>query len=561
MSGTQTRVIIPGKRGRSLLWVLVAGVPLLYLLFFFLWPVIALGLKGLAPDGSIDLAGVGDVLAEQRTWRVVSQTLLQALLGTGLSVVIGVPVAFVLYRLVFRGRGVLRGLLTVPFVLPTIVVAVAFTALLREGGPFGGLGLDQSLVAIVLALAFFNVTIVARTVGGFWAGLDRRPEYAAASLGASPARVWWTITLPSLTPAIASAAALVFLFCSTSFALVLILGGRAYANIETEIYRSTILFFDLRTAAVLSLLQIVLVAATLTISTRLRKRTERSLPVHSPGTPLRKRHVPVLGVVFATMLLLHALPLVTLVLRSLSDARGGWTLEHYRNLLDPPPQTGLNVTVIEAFWLSLRSATVAATLAMILGLIVVVVLSRRPRGRVGVRAQHWYDSFVMMPIGVSAVTVGFGLLVTMRHPWGLPLDLRTSTILIPVAQSIIALPLVIRSILPVARAIDPRLRHAGATLGASPIRVLFTIDLPIISRALGLGLGFAFAVSLGEFGATSFLVRPESQTLPVVIGHLIGRQGTGNYEMGLAAATILGVITAIMMLAAERLRPKQSGEF
>lgn len=544
------------RRVRALLWVLLGGVPLTYLAIFFIRPVLALGLVGIAPEGAVDWAGVWEVLDASRTWQVVGQTLLQASLGTLLSVVLGIPAAFVLYRLTFRGQGILRALLTVPFVLPTVVVAVAFTALLRADGPLGFLGLEQTLVAIVVALAFFNVTIVARTVGGFWSGLDRRPAFAAASLGASPARVWWTITLPSLAPAIASAAALVFLFCATSFALILLLGGRAYANLETEIYRSTVLFFDLRTAAVLSILQILLVALTLVVSTRLRRRTERALPVSSPAARLTSQHAPVLVAVLATMLLLHVLPLATLIIRSLRTRTGEWTLAHYAALANPPATTGLNVTVLDAIGLSLQSALIATALSMTLGVVTVLVLSRHTRNRAGKAAQSLLDSAVMLPIGVSAVTVGFGLLLTMRFPLGIPFDLRTSAILIPIAQSIIALPLVIRSVLPVARSIDPRLRHAAATLGASPWHVLRTIDLPLVARSLGLAVGFAFAVSLGEFGATSFLVRPESQTLPVVIAHLIGRQGAGNYEMGLAAATILGILTAAIMLAAERLRGK-----
>ena len=117
-----------------------------------------------------------------------------------------------------------------------------------------------------------------------------------------------------------------------------------------------------------------------------------------------------------------------------------------------------------------------------------------------------------------------------------------------------ATPPVVRTVLPVLRAIDPRLREAAAVFGARPGRVLRDVDLPITLRSLGLAIGFAFAVSLGEFGATAFLARPDSATLPVVIFRLIGRPGAENYGMALAASVILAVLTAAVMMLAEQLR-------
>ncbi|NLB46476.1 MAG: iron ABC transporter permease, partial [Microbacteriaceae bacterium] len=147
-------------------WGLAAALPVAFLALFFVWPVVSLiwvGVTGSLNGNELgsDAPGMLSVLQEPRTWRVISQTLAQAVSGTVLSLVLGVPAAFVLYRLEFRGRNLLRGLATVPFVLPTVVVGVAFTALLGEGAPLGWLGADQSFVAIVLALAFFNVTVVA----------------------------------------------------------------------------------------------------------------------------------------------------------------------------------------------------------------------------------------------------------------------------------------------------------------------------------------------------------------------------------------------------------------
>lgn len=552
---------------------MAAGLPLGFLALFFLWPVVSLIAVGFVGFGSGAGSGAGEagggfatVFAEDRTWRVIGQTLAQASAGTALALALGLPAAFVLYRLEFRGRTLLRGLATVPFVLPTVVVGVAFSALLGPGGPLAWMGLDQSFLAIVLALAFFNVTVVARTVGGFWAQVDPRAEQAAQLLGASPTRVLVTVTLPRLAPAIASAAALVFLFCATSFGIVLVLGGRSFSNIETEIYRLTVQYLDLRSAAVLSLVQFAIVAAVLVVSTRLRRRREQAIGMSfgrsgSGSAPRTGRAaLPAILVFTATALILHALPIVTLVIRSFRDGEGRFTLANYAHLLSPPPGSRLNGTVLDAVLLSFGIALAASAIAMLLGILVALVASRRPRSSSLGRGIDAFDALVMLPLGVSAVTVGFGLLLTMHRPLGIGFDLRTSIVLLPVAQALVALPLVVRTLLPVLRGLDPGQREAAAMLGASPLRVLGTIDLGVLARPLGLALGFAFATSLGEFGASAFLVRPGAQTLPVVVAQLIGQQGAENYGMGLAAAVVLAALTASVMLVAERWRGVSAGE-
>lgn len=548
------------RRHAGALGLAVAAlVPLAFLAVFFAWPVGTLIARGFVTDGSADLSGFAEVFARPRTQRIVGQTLVQATLGTAAAVLLGVPGAYVLYRVAFPGQRVVRALVTVPFVLPTVVVGVAFRSLLAEGGPLGFLGLDGTLAAIVLALVFFNYSVLVRTVGGMWSRLDPRATEAAATLGASPARAFLTVTLPALTPAIASAASVVFLFCATAFGVVLILGGQRFGTIETEIWVQTTQFLDLRAAAVLSVAQLVVVAASLAVAGRARAARERALQFRSSHhDPLRVRRDAVpLAVTAAVVLGLLVLPLANLLVRSFHTP-DGWGLENYRNLATTGGSNALTVTVWEALGNSLRIAVDATVLAVVLGVLVAVVVSRRPRSPGARRAIAGLDAAFMLPLGVSAVTVGFGFLITLNRP---PLDLRSSLILIPIAQAIVALPLVVRTVMPVLRAIDPRQREAAATLGASPVRVFATIDGPHLVRALGLAVGFAFAISLGEFGATAFLARPDRATLPVVIFRLIGRPGAENLGMALAACVILAVLTAVVMSLAERLRIERTGEW
>jgi len=536
---------------------LAALVPLAFLGVFFAWPVASIVGRGFIADGSLDLSAVAEVLGRERTWRAIGFTVAQAVAGTALAVLLGIPGAYVLYRLRFPGRGAVRALVTVPFVLPTVVVGVAFRALLVEGGPLGALGADGTFGAVVAALVFFNYAVVVRTVGSMWAHLDPRPEQAARALGASPWRAFREVTLPALAPAIASAAALVFLFCATSFGTVLVLGGPGYGTVETEIWVQTTQFLDLRAAAVLSVVQLVVVAGSLAASAWARRRREAGLRLQSDAAPdrrVRRHDAPVLAVTAVVVVGLVTIPLASLLVRSMRTP-DGWGLGNYAKLAATGERGAPETSVWDATLTSLRIAVDATWIAIAVGVAICVVLSRRPRSASRRRVLGFLDGLFMLPLGVSAVTVGFGFLVTLNRP---PLDLRSSVVLIPIAQAVVAIPLVIRTVLPVLRAIDQRMRDAAAVLGASPVRVLTAVDLPILGRSLGLAVGFCFAVSLGEFGATSFLARSDQPTLPVVIARLIGRPGPDNLGMAFAASVVLALITSAVIGVVERLRVRSA---
>jgi thiamine transport system permease protein len=534
----------------------LAAVPLAVLGAFFLYPVGGMVQRGFWTDGAFDPGAVLDVLGRDRVHRVLWFTLWTAGLSTVLAVVLGVPTAFVLHRLRFGGQRFLRTLIVVPFVLPTVVVGVAFRQLIASSGPLGWLHLDGTPTAIVAALVFFNVSVVVRTVGTFWEGIDRRTEEAAATLGASPLRVFLTVTLPALLPAVVSAASVVFLFCSTSFGIVLTLGGLRYANVETEIYLLTTQELDLTSAAALSVLQVVVVTGLL-VSSHLSRRSAPALGrAGERGRRPRLRDLPLIVWTLAVVSVLM-LPLATLLSTSLRT-ESGWSLENYRALQGTGEGNALLDTATNALQRSLEIAVQAAVLALVLGTIVAFLVSRRPRSAGLRRLSATFDGVFMLPLGVSAVTLGFGFLITLNRP---PLDLRTSSLLVPIAQAMVALPLVVRTVAPVLSSIDPRQREAAASLGAGPGRVLLAVDLPHAWRALAAAAGFAFAVSLGEFGATSFLARDDTPTLPVVIFQLIGHPGAANFGMATAASVVLAAATGAVMLAVERFRVGSVGAF
>lgn len=548
-----------GRRIAGLLALAAAPVAVLGVLFVL--PVTGMVAEGFWVDGEFDPRGVLDVLARPRVRRVAWFTLWSSGAATLLSVLLGLPLAFALHRLALPGRGAIRAALLVPFVLPTVVVGVAFRQLLGEGGPLGFLGLDGTPVAIVAGLVFFNVAVVVRAVGAAWESLDPRPAEAAAALGASPVQVLRTVTLPALRPAIVGAASIVFLFCATAFGIVLTLGGVRYATVETEIYLLTTTVFDLQAAAALSVLQLVVVVGLLAVSARLRFVPDAT----TQRTTVRPRRIrpgdwPVL-LFTAALLAILALPIVGLVAGSF-QVDGAWSLANYRALGGEGQSrdgTGaLLVPVTTALGVSLRTAVDATWMALGMGLAVSLIVTRRSHTPAERRVRSVLDGFFMLPLGVSAVTLGFGFLITLDRP---PVDLRDSALLVPMAQALVALPLVVRTIAPVLAGIDDRQRQAAASLGAPPWRALLTVDLPVVWKPLLAASGFAFAASLGEFGATSFLARDDNPTVPVVIFRLLGHPGEMNYGMALAASVVLATTTAVVMLAVERLRVPSVGSF
>ncbi len=533
---------------RSLL--LIGAIPAVFLAYFFLYPLLTILYTGLVPDGRLATSAFREILTSPTIRGVAWFTLWQALLSTVLTVALGLPAAYVFARYRFPGRSLLRSLTLVPFVLPTIVVGVAFLAVLGPSSPIG-VNLRGTVWAILIAHVFYNLAIVIRGVGAFWEQIDPHMEEAARSLGASKWRAFRTVTLPLLRPAILSSAALIFLFSFTSFGVILVLGGLRHATLEVEIWRQATAFLRLDLAAALAVLQLIGVTVLLIVYGKARERRAAELPLRPPSETARTpRTAGEWAVVVATLSMLGVIvvvPLAVLIGRSLK-VDGGWSFTNYANLFDPPRASALFVPPTDAIVNTLRFALPAVLIATGIGLLAafVIVGARGRSGRV-------FDAVLMLPLGTSAVTIGFGFLVALDEP----VDLRASLLLIPVAHALVAIPFVVRSTVPVMESIQHRLREAASVLGASPRRVWREVDLPLVARALAVAAMFAFAISVGEFGATSFIARPQTATIPVAIFRLLGRPGTFGEAM--AMSVVLMGITAVAALGIEAIRGTRSG--
>ncbi len=536
------------------------ALPLLFLAVFFFYPLSAIFQRSLAPEGTLDLSSFADIITSRYYRDTLWFTIWQATLSTVLTVGLALPGAFIFTRFRFPGKSLLLSLATLPFVLPTVVVAAAFTALI---GPRGLLNqwlmdllslesapiqLERTLPLILIVHVFYNYAIALRMISGFWANQSLAIEEAARVLGCHGWRLWWEIRLPMLRPIIVAAAMLVFIFTFTSFGVILILGGPRFATLEVEIYRQTVSLFNLPMAAALSLVQIGTMFVMMLLYTRLQRQNTVDLEQtgHIARPPANRRERLYLLANLGLMAVLLFTPLVALVLRSFEIGSGTPSIRFFTSLTENTRNSILFVPPLESVGNSLVFAVMTTVGAVMLGVIAAYMLDNR--------RTRWLDPLFMLPLATSAVTLGFGFIIALE-------SLRSSIAIIPIAHILVALPFVVRSVLPALRGIPPEIREAACILGAAPWQVRRFIDMPLISRGIIVGATFAFTVSMGEFGASLFVARPDTPTMPVVIFRLLGQPGSVNYGQALAMSSLLMVICGVSFVLIERLRTAGIGEF
>jgi thiamine transport system permease protein len=546
----------------------------LFMGLFFFYPVARILWLGLNPAAITSIAPSSIDLAV----RSLLTSFYQAGLSTLLTLALGIPTAFLFSRYAFKGKALLRALTAIPFMLPTVVVAAGFNALL---GPRGWINLGLmdlfhlqnapitfvgTFAAILMAHVFYNTTIVIRLVGNALSSLDPRTEMAAQTLGSNPRQVLLHVTLPMLRPTILAASLLVFIFDFTSFGVILLLGKPGFSTLEVEIYRQAMQMFNLPLAGMLSLIQLLCTLGFSILYSRILKRNPVSSTPRSAVDNMRKTRTAsqkiLVSALVTFLLAFFLLPLVSLPVRSvtrLEADRGahaqihyGFTGDYYSELFINRRESLFYVPPLSAIGISMGYAALTVVLSLLIGFPVASALARP--GRV----ERLLDPVLMLPLGASAVTLGLGFIITFNRP---PLVLVTSPLLAPIAHTLIALPFVIRSLQPALASIPDQLKQAAAALGASPIRVWATVDWPIVGRAtLSAGV-FAFTISLGEFGATSLVVRPEYPTMPIAIARFLSQPGGMNYGQAMAMATILMVVCGLGILLIERMRLPGAGDF
>ena len=543
---------------RPILWLL----PLSFLALAFFFPLS----KILALTFDLESLTAANL---RIAYQVLGFTLYQATLSTLLTLLLGLPSAYLFARYNFRGKSLLRALTAVPFMLPTVVVAASFNALLGQRGlinfifsPFSFIIHPSPFILILFAHIFYNTTIIIRVVGNALSSLDPRLEQTARSLGADSFHVWWNVVLPIIRPSVLASSLLVFLFDFTSFGVILLLGGSQFSTLEVEIYLRVLKLPNLSLAALLSVIQLICTIIVSILYTRVVTRSTTQTAPRSESSNLRKPKTlrERIFVAFFIFLLssFFILPLASLPTRSffrLEADRGqrgeiqyGFTTDYYTELFVNRRGSVFYVPPIKATTNSLAYAGATVVLSLLLGFPAAFALAKPTR------LEKILVPLIMLPLGSSAVMLGLGFIISygkwLTLPW-----------LVPFAHTLVALPFVIRTLQPAIVSIPEKLRQAASSLGASPLEVWRNIDLPILRRATLTGATFAFTISLGEFGATLLISRPEYPTIPVAIERFLSQPGGLNYGQAMAMASILMLLTTASILLIEKLRLPNSGEF
>lgn len=503
-------------------------------------PVAAVLIRALHGDTGWQLDAVGRIVGSPRTWRLLVVTVGQAVVSTVLTAAVGLPLAWALSRYRFWGRGLVRTTAMIPFVLPSVVLGAAIASML---GPAGLVDLRGTWWPVFAAHVCFNVAVFVRIVGAALDGIDPDLEDAARTLGASATTAAWRVVLPAVRSAVWAAAVVVFLFCLTSFGVIVILGGGSVSTIEVEIWVRATRQFDLSGAAVLAAIQVLAVVAVLGVHSRIARRGVRS---DRPGRSWSRRPGPIrewLHVIAAVAVvgLVAVVPLAALFERSVRLPGGGHGLDHWRHLGDAAAGTDLGVSPMSAVVVSTASALLATTFALVVGVPAARVVARRAGGL--------SDRVMLLPLGVSATTIGLGLLLAFGRP---PVDLRRSWWLVPAAQALVAVPLLVRAVAAALADLPPSVTEVAATLGAGTRRRWWRVELPMVRGAVVAGAGLAFVASLGEFGATVFLARADRPTVPVAIERLMSRPGPSGFGQAMALSCVLVLMCGAVLFVADR---------
>lgn len=493
-------------RYRPIGWA--ASVPIAAVVgFFILLPTAKMLQRFLTIDA------FAEVFTDDRLRRVLWITLWQATASTVTAIAVGLPLAVLLARRDFRGRRLVNSLLTLPFVLPTVVVALAAVTISDGSHP---------LLTIILTHAYFNVAVVLRIVQPHLKAIGATFESSAAVLGASPWRRLINVEIPMARRSIQQAGVLVFIFCFTSFGVVRIIGGLRNTTTEVEIFVRAIQLGDMPTAVALSVIQAVVVALVL-IAFRPATPPRRTIAMSTQQRlPLRTGA----RLLVYTGAAIFAAPLLLIAYHSVRIGND-WTISGWRGLDGSVIRNSLTFAVIAAVLCTLAAAVMVV--AVIHGGIVGRILS----------------TLGSAPIFISAVVLGVGIVATFNT--GI-LDIRGEAWLLPALHVIVGLPICYRIMRGPVEQLTSDHRDAAATLGASALKTIATVDLAATRRVASQCVAVGGCISLGEFGATSVLTRGDTRTVPIEISRLLGRPGDINQLQAYALATLLLLAVAVLFI-------------
>ena len=529
---------------------ILLSIPLLFFSLFFFYPLITAVIPGLN-EKYLSLI-VGDAYYR----RIIGFTAVQAVASTVLTLLLGLPGAYVISHYKFQGKGLVKAVTTIPFIMPSLMVAAGFIILFGSSGFVASVlsfiagrqvdpGILYSWKAIILAHAFYNFPITMRMVGSSWEKMDADLVDAARTLGADRWQTFRRVVLPYLYPSIAAASLLTFIFCFMSFAVVLILGGVRYTTIEVSIYTLSNVMFRPEMASAMAIVQISVSLLFMYLYLKVSGRGAR------PGRPAGMKHLGLrdllspegaaLSLYSALVFFLVIGPMLAVIWQSFTSRSGSFTLRFYADIFSARADAIIGISPLQTLINSLYFAVLAVSFSLVLSLSLSYALYRGRDGKA-----VWLDPLFMLPMGVSAVTLGFGMIRAFISP---PIQIYGSSWAIVIAHTVIVFPFVFRAVSNSVRSMNPDLTDAARTLGATRIQRFLMVEVPQITPGIVVGATFGFAISIGEFGATLLLYRPQYSTIPIAIYRFLAAR---NFGAATAMAVILMLIAGISFLTIER---------
>ena len=504
-----------------------------------------------------------------QTKNSISFTFLVASLSTILTLIIGLPLSWNLGRYNWPHHNILRSIFTVPFVMPSILVAMGFLALLdwisiiieHNHSP------EIRFYSLLFAHAWFNLALVIRFCEPLLSTIDSSYEEACRLLpsGNTNIRRLSKFWLPLMWPNIAASAALVFVFSFTSFALVKFITP-SQRNLEVVMSNQaewaglsvpSLSRAPSEIVLASSTIQLITIIIALLLSSWLQSRSSG----HHLST-LNDGRIPMSfnsmrGIYLLVMVVFIISPMLALVSSSFMIRENdlmvfslqGWESAFGGN----HSPTNVSQSLFSSIGYAFMTILLSLPIGYFLSDSIYNLEKTNPRLALAL------DVLVMLPLALSAVMVGLGVLLglirtdpELARSWWIPLY----------GHLMLTTPFVVRVLLPAMRNLNPNLEEAASLLGANYFKRLIFIRLSLLTPSLIVASSLVFAISLGEFGASWVVLRfTEFTTLPVMIGDLLSRPG---YDPILrpaanAAGTILLLITLVLFMSVERFRPIGSG--
>ena len=484
--------------------------------------------------------------------KVLSFTTKQAVLSAIFSLFLAIPGAYFFGRYKFPGKRIFRSMMVLPFMLPGILAVLGMVVFYGKNGAlnhflsrlFPGKGLAftglYGFKGIVLTHVFFNFSFCLRILGERWERIDPKLEDASFMLGAGKIKTWWRVTLPLLLPTIGYLFTLVFLYSFLSFTAVLVLGGYLYQTFEVLIYIEYNNKLNFNRASLLAAIQLLLLAGVLYLQNWTGKLSQRQTgtPGDLPALNPRKQPGTVILFIlyFIVAILFFTLPIILVLIRSFKSrgqSSGAWTFENYRLLLS----RGFSFAVGKNFIVVLLTSIMISGIVAFLTLITAYILARKRK------SLKWgtLDLWLQLPIGISFLTFAFGLVNLTGQ--AVPSWLRLIW-----AQFFLAFPLVYSILRTARQELGEDLLDAAALLGASGKEVFFTVELPLMKRALGSALAYGAAISLGDLSAVLVLGEGKIITLSVAVYRLIGHY---HFPQATALGTIFTILSLLLFFLIE----------